>query len=159
MLRQVRRIAVVGVACCGLQAVSCGSDDPPSLAASVVVLGTDRDCVSPGVEGSTCQITARLRVSIRETAGEEVVIQSVSAALWDRRGMQNMRAEPAELSSEDVRAVAGSNTVAGRGELSVPYALTFSLVEPYILGPLEAVVHVEGRGRHGDLVSADSEGM
>ena len=69
--------------------------------------------------------------------------------------MRDMQATPGQLSSDDIARAAGSPMVPGRGQLSVPLVLSFSIQEPYILGTLKASVHVRGVDGNANVVEAD----
>jgi hypothetical protein len=138
---------------------ACGDRTAPaSLDATLIVERTLLTCASPEPVTS-CTITTQLKVSVRETAGQEVSLQSMEGSLWDTRGMQDMHAAPSMLSAEDIRNAAGTTQVPGNGSRDVPYALGFTIPQPYILGPLRASVRVQGVGGDGHVVEATSEAV
>jgi hypothetical protein len=152
-----RGLGALGTASVLALAVGCGADGPASLSVRVRIASSERTCTPGTTMGSFCQLTSILHVSIQETAGREVSLESVTGVLWDTRGMQNMHAMPASLSSADIRTAAGSSTIPGHSGVDVPYTLAFTFVEPYILGPVQARVHVRGWDSDGNVIEADAE--
>jgi hypothetical protein len=157
MRSSMRKLATGGVAALTWLASGCGNTQPASLHASVVIIETDGSCVSGTAPGTSCSVTRTLNVILHEDGGRDVQLESVSAVLWDTRGMQDMHATPSMLSSVDIRRAAGSNVVPGHGQLAIPYALGFTVVQPYILGPLKVMVHVRGRDTADNAIEADGE--
>jgi hypothetical protein len=149
-----RTAALILLSVCWL--ARCGAESPASLSASVLVVRTDGVCAPQGAR-TVCRTTKVLTVSLQESTGRDVALQSLSGVLFDTRGMQDMHAEPAELSAEDIRVAAGSNVVRGRGELDVPYTLAFEVVQPAIVGPIKAIVRARGRDSDGNVVEAGAE--
>jgi hypothetical protein len=149
-----RRTALLLSSVCWL--ATCGGESPASLATSVVVVSTSGDC-STEAGKTVCRTTKALTVTVRETTGRDVALQSLSGILFDTRGMQDMHAQPAELSAEDIRVAVGSSSVPGGAELNVPYTLAFEVVQPAIVGPIKAIVRVRGRDSDGNVVEASAE--
>ena len=137
-----------------LASLACGGGLAASIQATLVVTGVELTCSSLE-PGATCTITSKLRVTVQEDAGEDVHLALISTVVTDNRSMQDVHAKPAQLSSEDIVGAAGSAMVAGRGQLSVPLVVSFSVQRPYIIGTLEPLVHVRGVDGNANVVEAD----
>jgi len=148
------RVWRIGLAMAASVSLGCGGGRAASIRATLVVSGVDLTCSSLQPD-ATCTITSRLGLTVQEDAGRDVYLASVSTFVTDTRGMQDMQATPGQLSSDDIARAAGSPMVPGRGQLSVPLVLSFSIQEPYILGTLKASVHVRGVDGNANVVEAD----
>jgi hypothetical protein len=154
---RVRHLALYGVALAAVMALSCHDRAPGSIQASVVGVQWGGSCASESTSGTTCSVIRTVSITVEEVGGRDVSLQSVSGVLWDTRAMQDMRAQPAALSSADVRQAAGSNVVPSHGQLVIPYELEFTVVWPRIMGPLEVRIHVRGRDDSNNVIEADCQ--
>jgi len=154
---RVRNLALNGVALVAFVALSCHDRAPGSIQASVVTVQWGGTCLSESTPGASCSVTRTVSITVQEVGGRDVSLQSVSGVLWDTRAMQDMHAQPAALSSADIRQAAGSNVVPSHGQLVIPYELEFTVVWPHIMGPLEVRIHVRGRDDSDNVIEADCE--
>jgi hypothetical protein len=154
-MRRVLMCVAAAVAALGSLDGGCGHDRSASLEATVEITGSDNSCASGWVVGQVCTITTTLAVSVQEVGGDDVHLETVSGVLWDRRAMTDLHASPASLAESEIRAAAGSSLVAAHGRLTIPYVLEFSVVQPSILGPIDARVRVSGRDSRGRAIEAD----
>ncbi len=100
---RVRGLALNAVALVALVTLSCHDNPRGSIQASVVVVQTGGSCLTQSVPGASCSVTRTVSVTVEEVGGRDVSLQSVSGVLWDTRAMQDMHAQPAALSSADIR--------------------------------------------------------
>jgi hypothetical protein len=128
------------------------------LSVGVTIVKTDRVCNLES-QGSVCRVSVDVSVSLQETSGREVAVESLAGMLYDTRAMQDLRASPASMSSADIRAAAGASTMAAGGTLKVPYTLSWEYLEPAIVGPTKAIVRVRGMDSSGNVVEATGEGF
>ena len=135
-------LAVVSVGGLAWVASGCESSRPGSLHATVSIVDSEDSCAFDSPPGTSCTITRTLSVLIQEDAGRDVHLESVSGVLWDIRGMQDVHAVLAMLSSSDIRAAVGTSVVPAYGQLSLPYKLGFTLVRPYLPFSLTVKVNV-----------------
>jgi len=150
-------LAVVGVGALAWVASGCESGGTGSLRASVTKVDSGDSCTLDSPPGTSCTITRTLSVLIQEDGGRDVELNSVSGVLWDLRTMSDVHAEPAALSSNEIRAAAGTTVVPGHGQLSLPYKLELTLVRPYLPMSLTAKISVHGRDTGGNVVEAACE--
>ena len=155
----IHRLAVGSIGALVWVASGCERTPPARLSASVTIVESDEGCAFDSPPGTSCTITRTLSVLIQEEAGRDVHLESVSAVLWDRRGMQDEHAVPAMLSSNDIRAAVGTSVVPAHGQLSLPYKLGFTLVRPYLPFALTVKVNVRGRDTGDNLVEANCESV
>lgn len=159
MRGKVQQLTVACIAAIAWLAPGCREARPGRLTASVTIVDSENSCAFDSPPGTSCTITRMLSVTIQEEDGRDVHLESVSGVLWDTRGMQDMHAVPAVLSSDDIRVAVGTSVVPAHGQLSIPYKLGFTIVRPYILGPLTAMVSVRGRDTAENVIEANSEAL
>ena len=157
MRSNIRQFAVASIVALAWLGSGCEDTRPAVLHAGVTILDSEDSCAFDSPPGTSCTITRTLTVIIQEEGGRDVHLESMSGVLWDSRGMQDMHAAPAMLSSDDIRVAAGTSVVPAHGQLSIPYKLGFTIVRPYILGPLTAMVSVRGRDTADNLLEAKAE--
>jgi hypothetical protein len=155
----IHRLAVASIGALVWLASGCESSTPGRLNASVTIVDSEDSCAFDSPPGTSCTITRTLTVLLQEEGGRDVQLESVSGVLWDGRGMQDMHAVPAMLSSSDIRAAVGTSVVPAHGQLSIPYKLRFSIVRPYLPFALTVMVSVRGRDTGDNLIEANCESV
>ncbi len=149
MRRRLGELAFVGVA---TLAVGCEVAGPASLYASASVSPLVSSWTSESPPGTPCTLTGLVSVLLQERSGRDVQLESLSSAVRDTEG-RDMQAWPAVVSSDQVRAAAGSSMVGAHGQLSIPYPLTFT--SAYLRSPFTLVVHVRGLDTAGNAVETN----
>ncbi len=101
-------------------------------------------CQSPATPDSTCTVTMTARVELGELEGREWQLASLLSVVRDGRSGQDLHASPSNLTSDDIRRLAGTNLLSPNGHLSIPLTLQFVVGQApfYIDGPHELHVTI-----------------
>jgi hypothetical protein len=159
MTAAFHRLAVASIGALVWVGSGCERSGPGSLNASVAIVDAEDSCAFDSPPGTSCTITRTLTVLVQEEGGRDVQLELVSGVLWDGRSMSDVHAEPAMLSSSDIRAAVGTSVVPAQGRLSLPYKLGLTIVRPYLPFSLTVRVSVRGRDTGGNLVEASCESV
>lgn len=151
----VRWLAIGGVALVVPLMDGCKDEPSASLQATVAIVEEGGTCASEFTPGASCTVARTLSITVQELGGRDVHLESVSAVLWDTRGMQDMHAVPASLGRGDIQQAVGASVLPAHGRAVIPYGLGFTVVRPFIMGPLEVRVHVRAREDGDSVVEAD----